>query len=308
VFTVGREGRLLMSLFLVLLMTLYAALLLGSTVRAVLIAGFAGAVIWSVAAVNPRMYAWQPWEAGELFTLLVGRMLQRQRTLIDRLEAAREALAVQAVTEERRRIARELHDLAGHTLAAMLLHVTGARHVLDRDRADAERALREAEAVGRASMDQIRATVALLRTTETGVDAALPDGASLPTLVGEYQRAGVSITSTIAPDVLALSGPLAVALHRIGREALANIARHAPRNAVEFDAEIDADDRSVRLRISDHGRRAAPPDPTAGRFGLVGMGERARSLGGSLVAAPTADGWRVEATLPLSAETVKEIA
>ena len=106
-----------------------------------------------------------------LFVFALGRTQIRQRRLIDQLERARRALADQAVAEERRRIARELHDLAGHTLAAVLLHVTGARHVLRRgDVAEAERALGDAETVGRASLDQIRATVAALRTEERGTD------------------------------------------------------------------------------------------------------------------------------------------
>ena len=232
-------------------------------------------------------------------------MLHQQRLLIERLEAARKALVRQAVGDERRRIARELHDLAGHTLAAMLLHVTGARHVLGRDLVEVERALREAEQVGRASKDQIRATVASLRTTEPGVEPALPTGASLPLLVEEYRRAGLVITQSIDPILLSVSGPVAVAMHRIGREALANIARHASRNSVRFEALLDdtKSEASVRLVITDHGRRALPPDPTAGRFGLVGMGERASSLGGEFTAAPTADGWSVAATLPLSAAT-----
>ena len=103
--------------------------------------------------------AWTPWTTACVFMFALGRTLHRQRRLIDELEQARRALATQAVAEERRRIARELHDLAGHTLAAVLLHVTGARHVLRRDVDEAERALLGAEAVGRASLEQIREVV-----------------------------------------------------------------------------------------------------------------------------------------------------
>ena len=72
-----------------------------------------------------------------------------------------------------------MHDLAGHTLAAMLLHVTGARHVLRRDIDEAEQALLEAETIGRSSLDQIRATVASLRTDERGTDPPLAASADL---------------------------------------------------------------------------------------------------------------------------------
>ena len=106
------------------------------------------------------------------------------------------------MAEERRRIARELHDLAGHTLAAVMLHVTGARHVLRRDLDEAERALVDAETVGRASLDQIRATVAALRTDERGTDPALAGSADLVALVEEYRRAGLVDRADIAPAAL----------------------------------------------------------------------------------------------------------
>src|SRR4029453_14632551 len=127
--------------------------------------------------------AWTPWAAGNVVMFVLGRNLRRQRALIEQLEVAREALAEQAVAEERRRIARDLHDLAGHTLAAVLLHVTGARHVLPRD---AEGARAQAETGGGGSLDQIRATVASLRTSERGTDPALPGSADLIGLVDEY--------------------------------------------------------------------------------------------------------------------------
>lgn len=99
-----------------------------------------------------------------------------------------------------------------------------------------------------------------------------------------------------------LDGPVGIALHRIGREALTNVARHAPDNVVDLSVDVDvgADLHTVRLVVADHGRPAAPPDLSRHHFGLVGMRERARLLGGDLEAAPTEDGWRLEARLPLA--------
>ena len=236
------------------------------------------------------------------FTWVLGRTLRRQRLLIEQLEAARRALAAQAVAEERRRIARELHDLAGHTLAAVLLHVTGARHVLRRDPADAEQALLDAEAVGRAALDQIRATVAALRTDEHGDDPALAGAADIAELAHDYRRAGLDVTTELPDDVGTLDGPVGTALHRIAREALANVARHAPDHRVEVRLHLDPE--HARLVVADRGRGAAAArpggqgPPAGGGFGLVGMAERARALGGDLTAGPQEDGWRVEAILP----------
>ena len=292
------QGRLEVGLFLVVITTLYVAWYLGSTTRVVLVAIGCCAAFVVLSALQPENLSLPAWLGAELFTLALGRTLFRQRRLIDELESARRVLAERAVAEERRRIARELHDLAGHTLAAMLLHVTGARHVLRRDVDEADRALVEAEAVGRASLDQIRATVAALRTTERGTDPALPNGGIVDGPVADYRRAGLLIEARVGPGVEALTGPVAVALHRISREALANVARHAPSNRVVLVAQLDRHLDEVHLAVSDHGRAPSPGPGQAGGFGLVGMSERARSLGGALVAEPTKDGWQVEVTLP----------
>ena len=222
-----------------------------------------------------------------------------QQELIEQLEAAREALAEQAVAEERRRIARELHDLAGHTLAAVLLHVTGARHVLRRDVDEAERALVDAETVGRASLDQIRATVAALRTDERGTDPALAGSADLAALVDEYRRAGLAIDGRRRRRRAAdIEGPAGTALHRIAREALANVARHAPGNRVERHASTQRWAR-LRLRVVDHGTPAGPRrrrSPATSASSGCGSGPAPSAA--SSTPGRRADGWRVEAHLP----------
>ena len=302
---VGRAGDLEVSLFLLPVMVLYVAWHLGSLVRAGLILAVAAAVppLIATVLVPDADFTWTPWTVANVFTFLLGRALHRQQLLIDELERARRALAEQAVAEERRRIARELHDVAGHTLAAVLLHVTGARHVLRRDVDEAERALLDAERVGRASLDQIRATVAALRTHERGTDPALAGSADIAALVEDYRRAGLAIDATVPAPVSDLDGAVGVALHRIAGEALTNVARHAPQNRVEFTVDVGADE--VRLVVTDRGRRSAPPESVTGdgHFGLVGMRERARALGGELEAGPTDDGWRVEARLPVALAT-----
>jgi signal transduction histidine kinase len=168
---VGREGNLEGVFFLSVIMVLYTSWTLGSVTRAAVIAVVASVGPWMVATqLAPSAgIGWTAWVLAHTFTFVLGRTLRRQRTLIDELEAAREQLARQAVADERRRMARELHDIAGHTVAAMALHVTGARHVLKRDVDEADAALRDAEAVGRDGLDQIRATVAALAAESSKV-------------------------------------------------------------------------------------------------------------------------------------------
>jgi signal transduction histidine kinase len=147
--------------------------------------------------------------------------------------------------------------------------------------------------------------VAALRTDERGTDPSLAGSADVEDLVEEYRRAGLVIEASIGPAATSPEGPVGTAVHRIAREALANIARHAPSNRVEL--RIDTADAEVRLLVADHGRPAEPPDTGAGHFGLVGMRERARALGGDLEAEPSSDGWRVTARLPLAAASRDQV-
>jgi signal transduction histidine kinase len=296
---VGHEGNLEGSLFLPVIMTLYIAWHCGSVIRAALVAAAAAIAPILVAEVlSPESnIAWTPWTVANVFTFAMGTTLRQQRVLIEQLREARQALAAQAVAEERRRIARELHDLAGHTLAAMMLHVTGARHVLQRDPEEAERALRDAEQVGRESLDQIRATVAALRTDERGTDPALAGSDQLEPLIDAYRRAGLRVDVYVDGRAGQLSGPIGTAVHRIVQEALANVARHAPGNAVTVSVTAAAG--SIDVAVTDVGRRPTADDATGAHFGLVGMRERARALGGELTAGPLGDGWRVHAMLPM---------
>jgi len=299
--TVGDGGHLEVSLFLVGTACLYAAWYLGSTLRAVMIVVASSIAILLASSRSDGGFPWLPWVVANVLLFVLGRTLMGQDILVRDLEAARRALADQAVADERRRIARELHDVAGHTLAAVMLHVTGARHVLRRDLDEAERALLDAEAVGRESMNQIRIAVETLRSSEGGIGPPLPEADRLDDLVEEYQRAGLTVDASIDPAVADVRGAVGLAIHRIVREALANVARHASTNRVDLVVAIEDD--AVRLVISDHGHLAGRDETAAarqGRFGLIGMAERARSLGGSLSAGPSADGWRVDATLPVA--------
>ena len=246
------------------MMVLNVARTVGSTVRAVLIAVLAGGAPWVVSRelVPEETIGWHPWAMAAALTFFLGRTLRRQRVLIHELREARHALANEAVAEERRRIAREVHDLAGHTLAAMVLHVTGARHVLRRDVDDAEQALLDAETVGRSSLDQVRATVAALRDHERGTDPALAGAADIPALVEDYRRAGLTITTEIGAGAATIGGPTGTALHRITGEALANVAFHARGNQVALELAA-TDEEAARHRRSRAGRSGDRSRPTA---------------------------------------------
>jgi signal transduction histidine kinase len=243
------------------------------------------------------------WIVGVAFPWLIGRAIHRQMQLAAALEATRRELAEQAMLEERRRIARDVHDFVGHGLAAVMLQVTSARHVLRRDPEAAEEALRTAEDVGRRSMRELRRTVALLRSDDEGGGLAppVPSAGEISALVEEARAGGLDVESRIDGDLALLEPGVGLALYRISQEALANAARHASHARTLLEIEVgDADATLVASTVGPVTPAAPAADPGRRSYGVVGMQERATALGGELSAGPTADGWRVSCRLPLN--------
>jgi signal transduction histidine kinase len=160
---------------------------------------------------------------------LVGYLLDTQQLQLIEQRRAHEALAEHAAADERRRIAHEVHDVIAHSLSVTLLHVTGARRVLQqsRDVDDAVESLEQAERLGRQAMADIRRAVGLLDggpmkiTPEPGID-------DIGVLVADFERAGLDVTVCIDGPTERVSAAVGLALYRITRESLANIAKHAP--------------------------------------------------------------------------------
>jgi signal transduction histidine kinase len=242
------------------------------------------------------------WVMGIVFPWVVARAAARERRLAAELDANRRALAEQALLSERRRIARDVHDFVGHGLAAVMVQITSARHVLRRDPAAAEEALRSAEQVGRRSMQELRRTVELLRSDdEAPVPPPLPSVGDIPALVDDACTGGLAVELQTRGDLSRVSPSVGVALYRISQEALANAARHAPRARTLLG--IEAADGHVSLVAETTGPTLARPaiESERRRYGLVGMQERAKALAGEFAAGATPQGWRVSCRLPLEA-------
>jgi signal transduction histidine kinase len=242
------------------------------------------------------------WIMGVIFPWIIGRAAARQAQLTAQLEASRRELAEQAVLAERRRIARDVHDFVGHGLAAVMLQITSARHVLRRDPAAAEEALESAEEVGRRSMQELRRTVALLRDEETAVAPPLPSTTDIRALVDHARAGGLTVELKTRGDLSQIAPSVGVALYRISQEALANAAQHAPNARTVLGIEV-ADGRASLVAETIGPTAAAVPagERRRPRYGLVGMRERATALGGEFAAGPTPEGWRVSCRLPLEA-------
>lgn len=262
---------------------------------------------------------WIGWLFGISFAWSSMLAIGTQQRLLSELRAAQADLARRAATEERQRIAREIHDVIAHTLAITMLHLTGARHILTRDPARASEALAQAEQFGRQSLADIRRTIGLLGGTSGDLAPApmnepLPDVGDLATLVAGFQRAGLNVHLTIEGDPGQLSAAAGLAVYRMAQEALANVVRHAP--GAHASVALAIRGQEARLQVRDDGIRGqAPADvPRSGStLGLLGMRERATLLGGTLVAGPAGSGWLVESVIPLdrqdtSAQDVSERA
>jgi signal transduction histidine kinase len=245
------------------------------------------------------------WILGITFPWALGWAFARQTRLAAELDASRRELAEQAVLAERRGIARDVHDLVGHGLAAVMLQVTSARHVLRRDPAAAEEALRSAEDLGRRSMNELRRTLALLRSDDEVKVAPLPSATEIAALVDHARAGGLAVELRVRGDLSRISPTVGVAAYRIAQEALANAALHAPRAQTVVGLELT--DGQMRLEIESNGRDVAAQggEQARPRYGLIGMRERATALGGDFAAGPTPDGWRVRCRLPL--ETSAEL-
>jgi signal transduction histidine kinase len=242
------------------------------------------------------------WILGTAFPWVIGRAMAQQRELTDQLDATRRELARQALLEERRQIARDVHDSVGHGLAAVMLQVTSARHVLHRDPAAAEEALRSAEGVGRRSMQELRRTVALLRRDdESGVPPPPPSARDIAVLVDQARAGGLDVELQTRGDLAGLAPSVGLALYRIAQEAVGNAARHSPQARTVLGIEV-GDGRASLVAETRGAIRTRPPgDGERSGYGLVGMRERATALGGDFAAGPTPEGWRVSCRLPLDA-------
>ncbi|MGW9398584.1 sensor histidine kinase [Streptomyces sp. NPDC055642] len=228
----------------------------------------------------------------------------------ERAERTREEEARRRVAEERLRIARDLHDLLAHSITLIGVQTSVAAHVLAADperldRGAVAKALDDIAGTCRTARGELRTTLEVLRDNGGTEEARGPlaglDG--LPDLVEAARLAGARVDQSVrAPGPV----PPAVgaAAYRLVQEALTNAVRHAgPEPAVRLD--LREEDGTLHLSVTDDGT-GPTPGGTPG-FGLVGMRERARSVGGTLDAGPRAGGgFQVTATLPLTTTATRE--
>jgi signal transduction histidine kinase len=216
------------------------------------------------------------------------------------LEREREQLARAAVADERRRIARELHDVIGHSISVMGVQAGAVRSVLRGDQRRERDALLAVERTGRQAVGEMRRLIGLLRPEDDGVGEPTPSLRRAEQLVSELRDAGLSVRLSVHGDLSKLSAGVDLAGFRILQEALTNALKHAPRANVEASVSCTADE--LAIEVTDDG--SAIPQNSSGHIGhgLLGMRERVSLYGGDLAAGPgPAGGFAVRARIPLEA-------
>lgn len=209
-------------------------------------------------------------------------------------------LRLTQASDERQRIARELHDILGHTVTIMVLQASGARRILASDPAGADDSLRRIEEVGRTAMCDLRRMLTLVRSPAVNDDEASQSGlAEIGGLLDNLLRAGVNARLEVQGPPVPVSESVSRTVYRIVQEATTNIIKHAgPGTAAIVRLTWGSD---LQIKIVDDG--GGKPEIEAAAFstgqGLLGLKERVAVFGGTLTAGPHHNGFRVLASLPL---------
>lgn len=244
------------------------------------------------------------WMSPWVVAWLVGALVRSQTLHAAQRRVVRAEREARAVVEERNRIARELHDVLGHSVSVMTVQASAVRRRLGPDQVEERRALETVEAVGREALDEMRRMVGMLRQSDDGADRVpTPGTGQLDDLVEKFRVAGLPVRLHRTGIGRELPGGLDLTVYRIVQEGLTNALRHAVApGAVEV--ELAYGDGAVEVRVRDDGRAAddaAEPDPAVGH-GLLGMRERVALYGGTLRAGPRDGGFVLAARLPISAD------
>jgi signal transduction histidine kinase len=272
----------------------------------------------------------QPWYAQENLAIFAwtgmaaagGDAVRSRRAFVhaireraERAERTREEEARRRVAEERLRIARDLHDVVAHHIALVNVQAGVAAHVMDKRPDQAKEALAHVREAGRSALNELRATVGLLRQSddpEAPTEPA-PGLDRLDELVGTFRSAGLHVEVARTDQDTTLPAAVDLAAFRIVQEALTNVQKHAGTTA-KAEVSVVRVGPHVEITVLDDGAgtRGGPQESgpqesgpqESGGHGLLGMRERVTSLAGTLTTGPRyGGGFRVHAILPVDART-----
>lgn len=208
-----------------------------------------------------------------------------------------------AIVQERNRLAREIHDSLGHYLTVVNVQINAARAMLDKDPARADAALDKAARLTQEGLAAVRQSVSSLRGSPLG-RRTLPE--AITDLAAETQAAGIIVDFRVEGQARPLDSRTELTLYRTVQEGLTNVRKHARASRVDLTLDYRAPE-TVALQLSDNGVGAIASADAASGFGLLGLEERARQLGGSIQwESARGEGYRL--TIELPAEPPKTVA
>jgi signal transduction histidine kinase len=229
------------------------------------------------------------------------------------LEEEQQRNAAQAVTLERVRIARELHDVVAHHVSVMGVQAGAARRILDHDPLRAADSLAIIEESARTAVDELNTMLVALRSDDDDTGAGTGHGAStrgvaqLEELAAECRAAGVPVTVSIIGEPRIVPATIGLSIYRVAQEALTNTRKHAGAGA-RADLRIRYRADGVELEVTDDGISSQQSAPPAGRIAAGGLGhrgmqERVSAVGGELqLGARIRGGYLVRARFPLMSQ------
>ena len=244
--------------------------------------------------------------AGLVFLLIVGELIRVRSQRAAMLRHSREEERLRRVSEERMRMARDLHDVVAHNISVINVQANTALHLMDRQPERAQSALVTINEISKQALVELRSVLGVLRDVDGAPPLTPAPGLSrIGELVDTAAAAGLTVQVTQEGPQATLPVDVDLAAYRIVQEALTNSARHS--GGTNAAVHLGYDEHGLLIEVADDG--GARPDRPAGRSegsgsGIAGMTERAAALGGTLDAGPRPDGgFRVRAWLPLSGES-----
>jgi signal transduction histidine kinase len=268
---------------------------------AALIIGLGGLPNALSGLIQTELVVWLAWALGDLArtrTMFTAVVEDRARLL----EAEREERARGAVTAERERIARELHDIVSHHVSVIVIQAGAALRALDRRPEQARVAIEAVDRTGREALADMRRMLGILGSPSDVVGdglAPMPSLDRLGELIEQVRAAGLPVELAVDGEPRPLEAGVELSAYRIVQEALTNTLKHARGARARIDLRYGP--RTLEIEVVDEGGtgRHDLGDPDHAGRGLVGMAERAALFGGELAAGPTPSGFRVLARLPL---------
>ncbi|MFE3163772.1 sensor histidine kinase [Streptomyces sp. NPDC059224] len=232
-------------------------------------------------------------------------VVQAIRERAERAERTREEEARRRVAEERLRIARDLHDVVAHHIALVNVQAGVAAHVMDKRPDQAKEALAHVREASRSALNELRATVGLLRQSgdpEAPTEPA-PGLHRLEELADTFRNAGLQVEVARADQGTTLPAAVDLAAYRIIQEALTNVQKHTGSEA-KAEVSVVRVGPHIEVTVLDNGSGEATAPEEGGGHGLLGMRERVTALRGTLTTGPRyGGGFRVHAILPVKTDT-----